>query len=291
MSRLDVRENVRQRFEFIEFQLKWEGGVGRKKLQDKFLISPQQATKDLTAYADTCPNNMVYDPRRKTYIPTERFESCFAEGTAAEYLHHLDMISRRHVSVDETWINDVPTFEAVNIPSREIRTDTLETILTAIRNKAGVRGRYVSMASDNTEFRTLFPHALGCDGHRWHVRAFDFGNARYSDFVLSRLMEVELTKVLDRELPEDTSWNTHITVILRPDPSLPAAKAQQLQLEYNMEGGQLHLSVRQAMLFYYLRNFGFDPRKVKDEVMRNESSYMLTIENIEEIEKCIGRRG
>ena len=51
----DLRASIRRRFEFIEFQLHWEGSVGRRKLQDQFSISPQQATNDLTAYMDACP--------------------------------------------------------------------------------------------------------------------------------------------------------------------------------------------------------------------------------------------
>ena len=61
MKNMEIKPSVRRRFEFIEFQLLWEGVVGRKVLQEKFEISPQQATKDLTSYLDIAPSNMMYD--------------------------------------------------------------------------------------------------------------------------------------------------------------------------------------------------------------------------------------
>jgi hypothetical protein len=50
-----IKPRQRRRYEFIEFQLMWEGVVGRRLLQEKFEISPQQATLDLTGYLDLAP--------------------------------------------------------------------------------------------------------------------------------------------------------------------------------------------------------------------------------------------
>jgi hypothetical protein len=57
-----------------------------------------------------------------------------------------------------------------------------------------------------------------------------------------------------------------------------------------MEDGMLSLCVRKAMLFYYLRFYGFNPHEMDGVYMRNKSSFHLSIENLEEIESCLERR-
>ncbi len=76
----DIRAAVRRRFEFIEFSLLWERSIGRKRLQEQFEMSLQQATKDLNMYSDICPDNMVYDTRQKTYVPSVNFRPVFIKG-------------------------------------------------------------------------------------------------------------------------------------------------------------------------------------------------------------------
>ena len=122
------------------------------------------------------------------------------------------------------------------------------------------------------------------------MRAFDIENKRYSDFVLSRLETTELIDAPEQEIPEDIAWNASVEVILKAEPALDQSKKQRLEFDYGMTNGQLRFSVRKAMLFYYLRHYGFDPRETDDGKMRNQSTFLLSIENIDEIEKCIGRR-
>ena len=57
-----------------------------------------------------------------------------------------------------------------------------------------------------------------------------------------------------------------------------------------MSKGELLLKVRQAMLFYYLRFYGFNPHDVEEGMIRNKSSFSLSIKNLEEVDECIGRR-
>ncbi|PHR61325.1 MAG: hypothetical protein COA47_05945 [Robiginitomaculum sp.] len=44
------------------------GFINRRHLVRKFVISEQQATKDLVKYTERFPGAMQYDPRRKSYI-------------------------------------------------------------------------------------------------------------------------------------------------------------------------------------------------------------------------------
>lgn len=286
----DQKAAIRKRFEFIEFQLSWEGQLRRKQLQDQFGISPQQATIDLGEYGDAYPENIAYDPRRKAYVRGANFSARLTEGDVAEYLTHLEMLSQGFRDENEIWPVNFPEFDTVSIRSRPIPPKTFRLVLAAIRQRRCLKARYISLSSGSDSFRALYPHALGSDGHRWHVRAFDYENDRYSDFVLSRLEAQDFIETPTSEIPEDDEWDTTVHLNLRADSSLDETRRARLESEYRMRKGLLSVRVRQAMLFYYLRFFGFNPHDRTNGMMRNVSSFHLKVENLEEVEGWLGRR-
>jgi len=291
MKHENIKPSQRKRYEFIEFQLMWSGMVGRKILTEKFEISPQQATLDLTSYLDLEPTNMAYDPRQRTYIARSSFRPAFVEGEAAEYLQHLEMLHHGYRSPNEIWPASVPQFDTVAASTRKIDPVILKAVLRAIRDGYSVEVMYVSLSSESDSPRRLFPHAIASDGHRWHMRAFDCDKSRHSDFVLSRIENITTTKDTDRRVPEDKEWSKIVDLRLQPDPALRDRQRERLEIEYGMSGGELLLKVRQAMLFYYLRFYGFNPHETEEGMIRNKSSFSLSIRNLEEVDECIGRRG
>jgi len=290
MKHEGIKPSLRRRYQFIEFQLMWEGAVGRKLLTEQFEISPQQATLDLTSYLDLAPKNMAYDTRRRTYVSRSNFKPVFSGGEAAAYLHHLEMLHHGYRTANEIWPASVPEFDAVAAASRKMDSKVLRAVLEAIDAKTCLTVKYVSLSSDTEDARTLCPHALASDGHRWHMRAFDLEKDRYSDFVLSR---IEVTNISSNRCPDlrpDTQWHEVIKIKLQAEPELTARQKEQVEIEYTMIKGCLELPVRKAMIFYYLRFYGFDPLEMEGETMRNKSSYRLKISNLEEIETCLERR-
>jgi predicted DNA-binding transcriptional regulator YafY len=290
MKHESIKPSQRKRYEFIEFQLMWDGTVGRKILTEKFEISPQQATLDLTSYLDLEPKNMAYDPRQRTYIARSGFRPAFIKGEAAEYLQHLEMLHHGYRSSDEVWPASVPEFDAVAASTRKTDPDILKAVLRAIRDRHCIEVMYVSLSSESDSPRCLYPHAIASDGHRWHMRSFDGDKNRYSDFVLSRVEKVATNADNDQELPEDEEWTNIVDLRLQPDPALSDRQRERLEIEYDMSKGELLLKVRQAMLFYYLRFYGFNPHDVEEGMIRNKSSFSLSIKNLEEVDECIGRR-
>jgi len=290
MTPKTIKLRARKRFEFIEFQLMWEGAVGRKILQDKFEISPQQATLDLTSYLDLAPKNMVYDPRLRTYVAAPGMRPKFLKGEASEYLMHLETLHYGYHLPEEIWPASIPSFDAVTAVSRKVDPNTLKEVLHAIREHQCVEVMYVSFSSSSDSPRRLFPHAIASDGHRWHMRAFDRDKERYSDFVLSRIEKITAKECDASDLPEDTAWSTFTKIRLQPDPDLSQRQKDRLQIEYDMEDSELTIRVRQAMLYYYLRFYGFNPQDIDGNHMRNKSSFHLAIANLEEVETCLGRR-
>lgn len=290
MKHDNIKQSQRRRYEFIEFQLMWEGTVGRKLLIQKFEISPQQATLDLTSYLDIAPKNMTYDPRQRTYVASSNFRPTFVKGAASEYLLHLEMLHYGYRKVEEIWPATIPAFDAVTVASRKTDPAILKTVLRAIRDRQCVEVMYVSLSSQSELPRRLFPHAIASDGHRWHMRAFDRDKERYSDFVLSRIEKISLKECQANKIPDDKSWSSFIQLGLQPDSNLNERQKERLQIEYDMEDGRLSIEVRQAMLFYYLRYYGFDPLEKEGEYMRNKSSFYLKITNLKEVESCLERR-
>jgi len=279
-----------RRLEFIEFQLTWRGRVGRTDLQRQFKISPQQATNDLGQYGELAPANIDYNPKLRTYVRGNGFKPLLTRASPSEYLTQLEMCAAGFRSQDAIWPEPVPTFETIQASTRQVERETLALVLAAIEGKYRLMTRYVSLSTDDEEIRDIVPHALANDGHRWHVRAYDLNKQRHSDFVLSRLRAVSVDDSAAVEFPADAAWTTIVAVKLRPEDGLSPRQRQGLEIEYEMIDGCLERPVRRAMLYYYLRHFGFDPRLVDGSTMRNTSSFHLEITNIAEVEHFLDRR-
>lgn len=290
MKHEKMKPALRRRYEFIEFQLFWEGVIGRQLLKDKFEISPQQATLDLTSYLDLAPKNMEYDPRQKTYVARSSFRPAFIKGDASEYLVHLEMLHQGYREASEIWPSKIPAFDAVTVCNRKTDTEALRVVLRAIREKRSAQVTYVSLSSDSEKPRELFPRAIANDGHRWHMRAFDASKDRFSDFVLSRIEKISIRNDEDRDVPRDEAWETFVPLELCPSPNLSERQKRQVEIEYDMIDGKMTIEVRKAMLFYCLRFYGFDPYEIENGKIRNKSSFALSIANLDEVEECIGRR-
>lgn len=287
----DIKAGLRRRYEFIEFQLMWEGTIGRPALREKFDISLQQATNDLTAYADMAPTNIEYDPRQRTYVARAGFAPHFIKEDAAEYLLQLDMLHHGYRSVEEIWPAHPPAFDVVTAAARKVEPRTLQLVLKAIREQRGLQISYVSLSSDSEEPRQILPHAIASDGHRWHMRAYDCEKERYSDYVLSRLEEIALSESPAPPAPYDEAWNFVVDLRLCPDPSLNERRRERLAAEYEMVNCELRVPVRKAMLWYYLRFYGFDPAQpAGGGPMVNKSSFHLHLANLDEIEAHLERR-
>ncbi|APX12433.1 WYL domain-containing protein [Tateyamaria omphalii] len=287
---MDIKPSVRRRFEFIDFQLQWTGSIGRKALQDQFEISPQQATNDLTTYLDIAPRNMSYDPRRRSYVVGSRFKPKFSNGESSGFFLHLEMFHQGYRTAEEIWPTHLPQFDAVAIASRKVDPKILRSVLDAIEAEACLEVRYVSLSSDSETIRTLCPHAIASDGHRWHMRAYDVEKDRFSDFVLSRIETANAFQEQFRQPRPDTLWEEKTALRLQAENNLSPKQREQIEIEYSMVDGVLELPVRKAMLFYYLRFYGFDPLEMEGEAMRNKSSYRLRVSNLAEVERCLERR-
>lgn len=290
MGEYQLKEAVRRRLEFIEFCLSWEGSVGRKRLQDAFGISPQQATNDLNGYGDLAPHNMIYDPRLKTYVPSESFSPYLTKDDPHEYLHHAHGLIDGRAKAD-AWLGYPYKVAGVRVMQRQVSGSILRVILKSIREQRIILASYISLnTSSHQEKKRILPQALAFDGHRWHTRAYNVDKDRFSDYVLSRFKHAETTDSVSKTIRPDPAWLEIVAIHLMPNPELDTEIQKGLEYEYQMKKGKLVLKVKKAMLFYNLRQYGFNPLPLDNGKMRNESSFNLVIENFDEIEDHLARR-
>ena len=137
---------------------------------------------------------------------------------------------------------------------------------------------------------TTVPHILVNNGHRWHVRAFDQKSKAFRDFVCTRLQNVTKVSQLEQsksekialdssELrPSDNQWNKIVSVVLKPHPVTRYPQA--IELDYDMDNGELKLEVRAALLGYLLRQWDIDCSE-KASLIGNE--YQLWLSNVSQI--------
>src|SRR4051812_2009501 len=94
----------RQRLEFIEFRLFWEGAINRREITDRFAVSVPQASSDLSAYRGLAPLNMEYDASQKRYLATSQFNPKLIAPNAERYLAQLRAISDGVITIADTSI-------------------------------------------------------------------------------------------------------------------------------------------------------------------------------------------
>lgn len=245
-----------RRLEFIDFRLQWDGRLNRSDLTDFFGISVPQASLDIAKYQELRPGNMEYDRSSRVYVTTATFSPVFPVSHPSRYLNELLAVATGVLPRDATFVGWWPPIGIAPMPSHTLDVDVLTALLRAIRDRKGLRISYQSMSVPGPQSRIMTPHALAFDGSRWHVRAFCHVKARFRDFVVTRILDVEGEEPAGAGEEDDIEWQTEVTLILAPNPKLGETHARVVELDYGMADGELHLPCRQALLVYTLRQLG-----------------------------------
>ena len=184
--------SVKKRLEFLETRLLWDKKISRKDLVDFFEISTPQATKDFKLYQEHAPSNFYYDKSKKQYIAAENIKPVFVRAGSNSYFSQL--ISALTNKVKGTFsCGTMPPAYLLPIPGRQVEESILKAILQSLHSCNSIQITYQSMTTDNPEKKWISPHALGFDGHRWHIRSLSHSNRQYRDFNLGRILSVEKT--------------------------------------------------------------------------------------------------
>ena len=284
-----MRRGVKQRLEFIDFRLFWEGRINRSDIMERFEISTPQASKDLGLYESTAPGNMVYDVSGKRYLAASSFVPKLFEPNADEYLMQLRNISDRTLPIEATWLRTLSSAESMPIPARRVNVKVLRSLIGSIENRRAIKVFYQSMNGDRPKpiWRWLAPHALAHDGLRWHVRAFCEETKMFKDFVLSRCLDTGDGRETEIRAEQDKRWNEVFSVVLIPNPLLSPDQQEVISQDYCMEYGQIAVSVRKALLYYFNKRLRLDVAKAIDNpketpiVVLNEKAFKDVLAGLE----------
>jgi predicted DNA-binding transcriptional regulator YafY len=256
----------RQRLEFIEFRLFWDGRINRSDLVDKFAVSIPQASTDLSQYRELAPDNIRYDPKERRYEPTVSFRPILLKPNAERYLAQLKAVAEDVIDASDAWFAELPNVGITPIPSRRVEPQILRQFLEVIRSKRSVSILYQSMNEQRPDplWRAITPHAFGSDGLRWHLRAYCHIEKKFKDFIISRCLQIGDMGDPSIDLVEDVAWSTFFDVVLIPNPKLSAPQQKTIELDYGMQDGQCVVPVRRALLYYFDKRLRLDVAEKHD---------------------------
>ncbi|MCC1492737.1 WYL domain-containing protein [Cognatishimia sp. F0-27] len=254
----ELRWGVAQRLEFIEFRLFWEGRVNRSDLMEQFGLSVNQASADLNRYIGFAPDNMVYDKSARTYVRGPDYAAQFLKPDASRYLAQLRSLADGILDSDDTWIAELPSYDAAPTPARVVNPVTLRSVVGAIRRSEAIEVKYQSLSRPEPSWRWIAPHAIGFDGFRWHTRAFCKTDEVFKDFLLSRILQTRGAEASEVTLAADADWQEQVTLEIGPHPELTENQKKVIALDYGMRGGRAKIKVRRALLYYALKRLGLD---------------------------------
>lgn len=245
---------MRARLKHIDDRLIWFGFLRLTDHASKFGISDVQGKIDIKTYRNL---SATPPPERKPgpagvgsgpagqYVRPPKFRPLFDSPGSLD-----DLITTR---LETVGMETSPIIERVLAPVHCVDPDRVRPLLAAMDMKESCKLHYQSMTSSSAGERVVCPHALVKASGRWHVRSFDFLRKRFIDFSLSRVLGSEpcpAQAAVPANLDED--WYSTVSVEFVPHPKLSASQRQIIEREFRMDGGQLIVSTRRALLFYLL---------------------------------------
>lgn len=272
-----MRWSTRQRVEFIETRLYWEGKISRKDLIGYFNISVPQATKDIKSYMEIAPDNIQYDSRAKQYMAPDGFNPVLISPASESYLKRL---LSSNSEKEDFFCGSMPSFYNAPCIQRQISPLVLKYILRNIREGNAIYIEYQSMSGPGPNWRWVSPHAIGYDGLRWHTRAFCHKSRVYKDFNLGRILNMGEKTPHHIDHTNDFEWFTDITFIIKPHHGLTDDQRKGIELDYGMTDGILEFEVKAAFIFYMLKRLGLE----EGHENKNPIMQQIVLVNKEQIE-------
>lgn len=252
----DIRWGVARRFEFLEWRIYWFGRVNRSDLEEHFSISKPQASADLSLYQGLAPGNLEYDSSEKAYVAGEAFKPQFLRLSADRYLLQINAIQNGAISHVDTWFGSLPPVAVVPEVIRNVNPATLRSLLRAIERGDEIDILYQSLTS--TKWRSICPHSLAFDGHRWHARAWCQNRKEFRDFVLTRIQECGDSRPANANPTDDAEWNTLVSLEIIAHPELAGAQRSAIENDFGMKDGRRLIQTRVALAYYLIKRLMLD---------------------------------
>ncbi|WP_417552802.1 WYL domain-containing protein [Marinomonas fungiae] len=262
----------------IELQLYWEGRINSSAVTSVFDVTRQTASKWIKAYQARTGLAIEYHAQSKAFLAPDFCDTFFISGSIDEYLDwcQLGLFPRRGHG-DDAPVSDI---FRITLPKRFVAPHIMRPLLAAIRQHTAVDGSYLSMSSSSAQERIIYPHTFVKAANRWHVRAYCEHAQQFRDFVLSRFESVDYDGTpANFTAKEDVAWNTHVDIILQPDPRLTPQQKAIIEHDYGMQSGQLVIATTGALVKYTL-----DDLQIKTKMLEaNPQAQQLVCVNYADI--------
>ncbi len=234
---------IAQRLRWLEDRIYWVCELNRGDLIERFNISPQQASADISLYIHHAQNNLLYDAKKKQYIISNSFSAIFNKNWEEWLLGS---------SEDNFCLRSMPMTK-ITLPQRGINKNIIRDLLRSYKAKVPISIKYQSNKHPEPRQHTICPHNFVQTEIRWHVRAWDASRGRFTDIVLSRILGVEFDVSTEWVSSEtDLAWNSWIDIILAPSTRLSESQRASIERDYQMLDGKKIISVRECLAYYYL---------------------------------------
>ena len=248
-----LTQTQRERLSYVEVKANFCGELTRADIERRFGVKPAASSRDLATYRELAPDNLAYEPSLRRHVPTEQFCSVFPHSAERVLAWLRDGMGD---GLDLSLKLPLPCEKVGDLVSPNL--DTLAMLTRAITGKRLCRVEYLSLTSGRTT-RVLAPIALADTGQRWHLRAFDRKNQRFSDFVLTRIVKAQTLAEASEDserIAADAQWTRIVRLELCPHPGLahPAA----IESDYGRKDGMLVLALRAPLVGYALRRWAVD---------------------------------
>lgn len=248
-----ISQAQKRRLSHIDFRLNFLGEFTRNDLIGRFGIKEAAATRDIAEYRKLAPDNLEYDGTVKMYIRSHNFVPLF------EYPETNALTALAH-GFGESFIGGHKPLLACETPAilNKPSSQVLSVLSRSIHQKKVVKITYRSLSSGQTS-REIIPFALVDNGLRWHLRAFDRRNEKFTDFVVTRISDPIIVDapIGEHETREfDNQWNRIVELEISAHPRLDFPET--IEFDYNMKDGVLKVNVRAAVAGYVLRRWNVD---------------------------------
>jgi hypothetical protein len=247
-----------ERFAYIDFVLRFLGGLNRSDLLKYFGIGDAAASKEISEYKKLRIGNVDYDRvLRKNVILRDSFKPLIDLDAETA----LGMLAN---GFNKNKLYDRPMlpYQRIGATPHYLNPDFVSKVTRAIHSKTAIKCNYISGNSKNHDERTLLPTAFFYDGQSWMFRAFHResikGKVQFKCFDFARLQSVTECPNDAASLPEtlhkDDDWHVVVPLQLTLHPNLSNYKRTTLIQEFGLKEGQEDLFITEkAVLVYYLK--------------------------------------
>jgi len=253
-----LRWGVQRRLEFIDFRLFWYGRFTRKAVTDYFGISAQQASADIQEYRRRAPENLDYDAVQRAYVRTQTFSAKFMTDAAERYLLQAAAVKNDWMMKENTWFEEMPLIEYVELRSKRTDSTILLRVLDAMNDSQAIGVKYASLTGSTAGVRTIAPHSMFYSMGKWYARSWSEEHNDFRDYNLNRIERVDAPKPCSVDRGLDYEWVQRINLKIRPNPNLVPAKQAAVAAEYSMTDGHLDVPCRLSMTFYLISQYNLD---------------------------------